>query len=55
MEMDSSGINRKTILENELEKKRFSMIPKRIIPENNIKSKAEFSKRYQLSNASIMC
>jgi hypothetical protein len=53
--MDSSGMNRKTILENELEKKRLSAIPKSIIPENKIKSKAEFSNRYQFSSASIIC
>ena len=41
--------------ENELEKKRLSTIPKRMIPKNKIKSKAEFSNRCQFSNASIIC
>jgi hypothetical protein len=41
--MDSSGMNRKTILENELEKKRLKINPMTIIPPKRSKSQAELS------------
>jgi hypothetical protein len=53
MEIDSSGIKRKTILENEFEKKRFKASPMSKIPPKRIKSMAEFSNRYEFCKVSI--
>jgi hypothetical protein len=53
MEIDSSGIKRKTILEKEFEKKRFKASPISKIPPKRIKSMAEFSNRYEFCKVSI--
>jgi hypothetical protein len=44
MEMDSSGIKRKTIFENEFEKKRLRIKLIKMIPPKRSKSHAELSK-----------
>lgn len=53
MEMDSSGIKRKTILENEFEKKRLNARPPIKTAAKSMKSQAEFSNRYEFCNVSI--
>ena len=53
MEMDSSGIKRNTILEKELEKKRFNASPPTITAPKSMISQAEFSNRYEFCKLSI--